>query len=66
MEQTDRSQRGGVDGGWKKLAKERTCMYAKPLDTDNNVVKAGGLEAGWRRAKRGMGHVCNSVNNKKT
>ena len=25
----------------KCLGKERVCIYAEPLDTDNNVVKAG-------------------------
>ena len=42
MEQIDRSGGGGGRGGdWKRLAKEHICTYAKPMDTDSNVVKAG-------------------------
>ena len=40
MEQSDISQRGGWWKDWKKLVKEHICIYAKPMDTDNNVVKA--------------------------
>ena len=32
---------GGGGGNWKRLAKEHTCIYAQPMDTDKNVVKAG-------------------------
>lgn len=40
MEQTDRSQSGGKWGRyWKRLAKEHRCIYAEPMDTDNNMVE---------------------------
>ena len=48
MEQTDRSQRGGVEGDWKRLAKEHICIYAEPTDTDNNVV----VKASWGAGNR--------------
>lgn len=65
MGQTDRSQRGEGWGDWTSLAKEHTFIYAKPMDTDNNIMKAGGGGAGCRRAKEGtMGDISNSVNNK--
>ena len=43
MEQTDRfrGEAGGED--WKRSAKEHTCMYAEPTDTDNNVMRARSL-----------------------
>ena len=44
----------------KGLAKEHT---AKPMDTDNNVPKAGGLDGGRQRGVRaGNGDICYSVN----
>ena len=33
---------GRVWGDWKRLAKQHICMYAKPMDTDDKVVKAQG------------------------
>ena len=57
-------KRGWED--WKRLAKEHIRVYAKPMDTDYNVVKAGvggrqrlggtGKEGKWRAS-------INSVNN---
>ena len=32
----------GSEGDWKRLAKEHICVYARPMDTDNKVVKAVG------------------------
>ena len=66
MEQSDISQRGGWWKDWKKLVKEHICIYAKPMDTDNNVVKA---EVGNRdlvEVEKGgkMLDICYSVNNK--
>ena len=47
MEQIDRFQRGEDGAGdWKRLAKEHICIYAKPMDIDNTVVKLGGGGAG--------------------
>ena len=54
MEQTDRSQRVAWWGSWKRLAEEHICIYARPINTDNNVVKACGVGGtGWRKAKAG-------------
>ena len=58
------------EGDWKRLAKEHICIYAKAMNTDNNVVDVrglGGEQAGpWWMGKKGEGMVdiCNSVNNK--
>ena len=42
-------QRGeGVRGNWKRRAKEHICIY-KPMDTDNDVVKGGGLREGEKK-----------------
>ena len=46
--QTDRTQGGGGKGDWKRLARGHTCVYAWPMGTDNNVVKAQGGEVGQR------------------
>ena len=70
MEQTDRfrGEAGGED--WKRSAKEHTCMYAEPTDTDNNVMRAGSWgDMGWVERGKGWGEVgdiCNSVNSKKS
>ena len=72
MEQIDNFKKRGVAGNWKRLAKEHTCIYAQPMDTDKNVVKAGdGGQVGGRgwveKAKAGRRRdIFNSVNNKKT
>ena len=52
----------GSEGDWKRLAKEHICIYAKPMDTDNDAVKAGAGAAACGGGK--MGGICNSVNNK--
>ena len=44
------------------MAKERTLMYAEPVDTYNNVVEGG--TAGWRGGRGEMGDICNSGNDK--
>ena len=56
MEQTYRSQKGEECwGDWRRLSEEHMCLYARPIDTDNNMVKARvyGRGAGWKGAKEG-------------
>ena len=62
MEQTDRfrGEAGGED--WKRSAKEHTCMYAEPTDTDNNVMRAGSWgDMGWVERGKGWGKWETSV-----
>lgn len=48
----------------KKLTKEHTCIYASPVDTDNNGEDWGEAGAGWKGAKEvKVGEVYNTVNN---
>ena len=47
------------EGNWKKLAKEHICIYAWPMDTDNNVMKGG--HGGGGKTRRN-GDISNSVN----
>ena len=44
----------GSEGDWKRLAKEHICIYAKPMDTDNNILKAGGGGLGGGGQRRGQ------------
>ena len=70
MEQTDRFRGEVGREDWKRSAKEHTCMYAEPTDTDNNVMRAGswgGHRLGGERQGVGeVGDICNSVNSKKS
>ena len=59
--------RGGGDHreDWKRLAKEDICIYAKPMDTNNDVVKGGGWGLDGEEKCSKMGNICNSLENKK-
>ena len=51
--------RGQVGGGgdWKRLAKEHICVYARPMDTDNKVVKAVGAWVEEGKGEENGGHL---------
>lgn len=40
-EQTDKVSEGLAGGGGLRLAREHTCVYVKPMDSDNDVTKVG-------------------------
>lgn len=62
MEQIDRSRRRD----WKRLTKERICVYAVS-GHKNDVVKAWGeVRAGWTGAKWGTSVIVSKINNKPT
>ena len=52
MEQTDRARGEGDREDWKKSGEEHICIYAEPMDTDNNVMRTRGM--GWGLG--GVGH----------
>ena len=63
MDQTNRSQRRG-GGDQKRSAKGHRCIYAKPMDTDNSVVKPG-WGTGGGRIKGEMGNLCKQCQHRK-
>ena len=55
----------GSEGDWKRLAKEHICIYAKPMDTDNNVAKTrGGSDWGRGARREATEDIYNSVNDR--
>ena len=68
MERIEQISEGQGWGDQRRLAEERICIYAQPLDTDEDVVKpwrGWGLSGGGRSRGKWTSVIASTIRNKK-